>query len=72
MSFKAGACYNAISPDVALFDDLGKRLVSARTTGQGRYSQVLRRRQFAERGQRLLAPPVIQCWLYGQIRVIAD
>ena len=58
--------------EVALFDDLGKHLVSGSSTDQVRYSQVLGSRQFAERGQRLLAPPFIQCWLYGQICVIAD
>ncbi len=42
--------------EVALFDDLGKHLVSGSSTDQVRYSQVLRRWQFAERGQRLLAP----------------
>lgn len=58
--------------EVALFDDLGKHLVSGGITDQVRYSQVLSCRQFAERGQRLLAPPFIQCWLNGQVRVIAD
>ena len=45
--------------EVALFDDLGKHLVSADTTDQVRYSQVLRSRQFTEYLQRLLAPPFI-------------